>query len=107
MSEEPRRCPACGNVNTLLVQRGLAGATDEHDQYFTCQDCGRVTYEIVSRTPKDVRIQRMETGRQVRIAGDEYSVSRVLKVGLNESLVYLKPIIVPAKPATRLRPSRH
>lgn len=105
MSEELRRCPACGNDNTLLVHRGLAGATDESDQYFTCQDCGRVTYEIVARTQRDIRIQRMEAGRHVRVAGFEYLVSRVLKVGLNESLVYLKPV-AGETPATRLRPSR-
>jgi uncharacterized Zn finger protein len=70
LSEEPRRCLACGSVNTALVQRGLAGATDEHDQYFTCEDCGRVTYEIIARTPRDVRIERMSgppgAGRRIR-----------------------------------------
>lgn len=106
MAEETRHCPACGSQNTRFVQRGLAGATDEHDQYFTCNDCGRVTYEIVSRTPRAVRIERMEAGRHVRIAGAEYLVSRVLKVGINESLVYLKPVQPDPKPATRLRPSR-
>jgi hypothetical protein len=107
LSAEPRRCPICDSENTTLVQRGLAGATDEHDQYYTCDDCGRVTYEIVSRTPKDVRIGRMEAGRQVKVAGFEYLVSRVLKVGLNESLVYLKPVAPdPKRSATPLRPSR-
>jgi hypothetical protein len=65
--------------------------TDEHDQYFRCEECGRVTFEILSRTPREVRVGRLEPGRQVRHEGGEYVVSRVLKVGLNEHLVYLKP----------------
>lgn len=91
MAIEQRQCPQCGSVETQLVQRGLAGATDEHDQFFTCTDCGRVTYEIVSRTPREIRIGRLEPGRRFRHEGNDYVVSRVLKVGLNESLVYVKP----------------
>jgi hypothetical protein len=89
-----------------LTQRGLAGATDERDQYFACRDCGRVTYEIVSRTARELRMGRYESGRAVRLAGDDYIVSRVLKVGLNESLVYVKPAqaasgTTPPRPAHR------
>jgi hypothetical protein len=88
------------------VQRGLAGATDERDQFFSCDECGRVTYEIVSRTPREIRIQRMEAGREVRLNGHVYIVSRVLKVGLNESLVYVKPAPERDTSPTRLQPGR-
>ena len=108
MSVESRLCPKCGSGATSLVQRGLAGATDERDQYFACRDCGRVTYEIVSRSARDLRMGRYETGRPIKLAGDEYVVSRVLKVGLNESLVYVKPLPAsPARDATPPRPVRH
>lgn len=87
-----RACPVCGGTNTRLVQRGYAGATDERDQYYVCETCGHTTYEIVSRTVKEIRIGRLEPGRQTRIAGKDYIVTRVLKAGVTESLVYLKPI---------------
>lgn len=87
-----RACPNCGGTNTRLVQRGFAGATDEHDQYVVCEACGRTTYEIVSRTAKEIRIGRLEPGRQTRIDGADYIVTRVLKAGVTESLVYVKPI---------------
>lgn len=88
-----------------MTQRGLAGATDERDQYFRCADCGRVTFEIVSRTAREMRMGRFEAGRTIRLAGDEYLISRVLKVGLNESLVYVKPASSP-EAATPPRPAR-
>jgi len=90
-------------MNTRLVQRGFTGPTDERDQYFTCNDCGKVTFEILSRTPREIKVGRLEPGRQVRHEGGEYVVSRVLKVGLNESLVYLKP--AEANPMNGLRGS--
>ena len=92
MSSEVRQCPACGGTRTTFVQRGFAGQTDERDQFFRCDECGRVTFEIVSRTAREIRAGRIEAGRQVKLAGEEYTVSRVLKVGLNESLVYVKPL---------------
>ena len=106
-----RTCPECGGDDTTLVQRGFAGMTDDHNQYFTCNDCGRITFEILSRTPKEIRIGRLEPGRQVRHEGGEYTVSRILKVGLNESLVYLKPADsaaqdTPRGSAIRLPPRR-
>jgi hypothetical protein len=93
------------------VQRGFAGATDERDQYFVCDACGKTTYEIISRTPKEIRIGRLEPGRPVKISGSTYTISRVLKAGMNESLIYVKPSedeqITPGKlSSTRLRP-RH
>ena len=42
--EKPRQCPWCGSTNTVFFKRGLTGPTDERDQYFTCEDCGRLTY---------------------------------------------------------------
>ena len=89
--EETRVCPACGSTDIILVQRGLTGPTDEADQYFECRACGRVTYEIVSRTEREVRIGRLAAGRVVRERGELYVIRRVLKVGLNEYLVYLRP----------------
>ena len=90
-----RRCPWCGSENTKLVQRGLTGPTDERDQYFTCRDCEMLTFELVSKTNRDMRLGQYRTGdtyrdnpRQTR-----YRISRVLKVGVNEYLLYLKPIV--------------
>jgi hypothetical protein len=109
---QQRMCPECGSGDTVLVQRGFAGTTDDHNQYFTCNACGKVTFEILSRTPREIRVGRLDPGRQVRHEGGEYIVSRVLKVGLNESLVYLKPAesdatSLPRGSSTRLPPRRH
>jgi ribosomal protein S27AE len=93
-----RHCPHCGSQETSLTQRGYAGATDGDDQFFSCGSCGRTTFEILSRSPREIRIGRLEPGRAIRHAGEEYTVSRVLKVGLNESLVYVKPVPNPEHP---------
>lgn len=93
-AEPPTKtCPSCASTDTVFVQRGFAGSTDENDQYFTCRACGLVTYEIVARSERDLRIHRLEPGRRYVHAGWEYTVSRVLKIGVNESLVYLKPTV--------------
>lgn len=102
LSIEERNCPHCGSDDTRLVQRGLAGNTDTHDQYFSCSECGKTTYEIVSRTPREIRVGRLEAGRHFRHEGSDYVVSRVLKVGLNESLVYVKPAPEQDNPTIRL-----
>ena len=90
-----RLCPWCGSASTRLVQRGYTGPTDEVDQYFTCADCGKVTYELVSKTAREMRLGRFRAGGvyQDRANHVRYHVSRVLKVGVNEYLVYLKPIV--------------
>lgn len=75
----------------MLVHRGLADLANESDQYYRCRDCGRVTYEIVSRTAREMRAQRIALGRTIRAAGNLYTVRRILKVGVNEHLVYLQP----------------
>lgn len=93
---EQRICPDCGSERTRLVQRGLTGPTDEANQYYRCEACGRVTYEIIARTERQIRIDRISAGRQLREAGKLYQVRRVLKVGLNEYLVYLRPLTAEA-----------
>jgi hypothetical protein len=87
-------CPWCGSRNTSFYKRGLTGPTDERDQYVTCHDCGRLTYEIVSRTSRDMRVGQFRAGGTFRdnARQTKYSISRVLKVGFNEFLLYLKPI---------------
>jgi hypothetical protein len=90
-----RNCPWCGSDQTHLVQRGYTGPTDEIDQYFTCDACRRVTYELVSKTAREMRLGRFRPGGvyQDRSTRTRYHVSRVLKVGINEYLIYLKPIV--------------
>lgn len=89
-----RSCPWCGNSQTQLVQRGYTGPTDEVDQYFTCADCGKVTYELVSKTAREMRLGRFRAGGIYKdtVHQTRYRVSRILKVGLNEYLIYLKPL---------------
>lgn len=95
MQENRRECPWCGSTNTLFYKRGFTGPTDERDQYFTCEDCGRWTYEIVSRTSRDMRVGQFRAGGSFRdhARKTKYTISRVLKVGMNEVLLYLKPIV--------------
>lgn len=92
---EARICPWCGSRDTTFVQRGLIGPTDERDQYFSCRDCRRMTLEIVSRTMRDVRVGKFQVGGVYRDSARQakYRISRVLKVGVNEVLLYLKPIV--------------
>ncbi len=90
-----RRCPWCGSENTKLVQRGFTGPTDERDQYFTCRDCEMLTFELVSKTNRDMRLGQYRPGATYRdsVRQTRYRISRVLKVGVNEYLLYLKPIV--------------
>lgn len=93
--QNERVCPWCGSDATRLVQRGYTGPTDEVDQYFTCETCGKVTYELIAKTAREMRLGRFRAGGtyQDRAQHTRYQVSRVLKVGVNEYLVYLKPIV--------------
>jgi hypothetical protein len=93
--ERQRRCPWCESTNTRFFKRGLTGPTDERDQYFTCEDCGRLTYEIVSRTRRDMRVGQFRAGGSFRdnARKTKYTITRVLNAGMNEVLLYLKPII--------------
>lgn len=96
-TQAERTCPWCGSDQTLLVTRGYTGPTDETDQYFTCEACGKVTYELVAKSAREMRLGRYRTGGvyQDRPNHTRYHVSRVLKVGVNEYLIYLKPIVAP------------
>ena len=95
MYHSDRFCPWCGSAETRLIQRGYTGPTDEVDQYFTCAECGKVTYELVSKTAREMRLGRFRAGGvyQDRATKTKYKVRRVLKVGINEYLIYLKPIV--------------
>jgi hypothetical protein len=90
-----RRCPWCGSYDTRLVQRGYTGPTDEVDQYFNCNTCNKVTYELVAKTAREMRLGRFRPGGVYRdhTHHTRYNISRVLRVGLNEYLVYLKPLV--------------
>lgn len=91
---QARTCPWCGSADVTLVTRGFAGLTDERDQYFTCAACGRVTYEMVSKTAREVRMERFKAGDTYndRRNRTRYRITRVLRVGTNETLVYLRPL---------------
>ena len=76
------------------MQRGYAGLTDEVDQYLICSDCGKTTFEIVAKTARDMRLGRYKPGDvyRDRAQNTSYVISRVLKVGQNEFLIYLRPM---------------
>jgi transposase-like protein len=90
-STPSRTCPACGSSDIKFVQRGYAGSVDTPDQFYTCAKCGETTYEIISRSTREMRVDRLEPGRHFKHEGAEYVVSRILKVGLDEALVYVRP----------------
>lgn len=90
VADPPRRCPVCGSTAAVLVRRGFTGPTDERDQYLRCQQCGRVTYEILCRSAREVRAQGLAPGQTVTVAGQRYVVRQLLRVGLNEYLVYVR-----------------
>ncbi|MGH2614022.1 MAG: hypothetical protein ACRDJC_02185 [Thermomicrobiales bacterium] len=77
-----------------FVQRGYVGPTDEVDQYLVCGACSKTTYEIVAKTAREMRLGRYKPGDiyQDRSHNTRYTISRVLRAGQNEFLVYLKPL---------------
>lgn len=89
-----RICPWCDATDVRFVQRGYAGPTDEVDQYLVCATCGKTTYELVAKTAREMRLGRYKPGDiyQDRVQNIRYTISRVLRVGHNEFLVYLKPL---------------
>ena len=91
----PRRCPWCSSQDVRLVHRGFTGPTDERDQYISCNRCKRLTYEIISRSARDMRLGQYRTGGTYRDTRRQtkYDITRVLKAGSNEYLLYVKPII--------------
>lgn len=90
-----RECPWCGSKDTVLVQRGLTSSRPSPDQYIRCADCDRVTFDIVARNDREIRIGRYRTGSEFRDAKHQtrYRIYRMLKVGFNEYLLYLRPIL--------------
>lgn len=90
-----RECPWCGSRDTVFVQRGLAGGQESKDQYIRCYDCEKVTYDIVSKNDRDIRINRYHAGGVFRDPAHQtrYTIYRMLKVGFNEFLLYLRPIL--------------
>ncbi len=99
-----RQCPWCHSHDVVLTQRGFTGPTDERDQYITCNNCKRLTYEIISRNTRDMRMGQYQTGGTYRDTRRQtkYDITRVLKVGSNEFLLYVKPIVRNSDP---IRPS--
>jgi hypothetical protein len=77
------------------VQRGFIGPTDDRNQYLTCNTCDRITFEIISKTVRDMRVGQFRVGGTYRDAARQtkYTITRILKVGMNESLLYVKPVI--------------
>lgn len=90
-----RVCPWCASSEVRLVQRGYAGLTDERDQYLVCKSCEKTTYEIVAKSSREMRLGRYKPGDiyQDRAQNTRYTISRVLRSGSNEFLVYLKPLL--------------
>jgi hypothetical protein len=88
-----RTCPWCDSPNVELVQRGYAGATDERDQFLICAACKRTTFEIVAKSSREMRMGRYKAGDQYqdRAQNAKYIITRVLRSGSNEFLLYLKP----------------
>lgn len=90
-----RECPWCGSKDTVFVQRGLAGGQESNHQYILCHDCEKVTYDIVSLSNRDIRINRYHSGGEYRDAVNQarYTIYRMLKVGFDEFLLYLRLVL--------------
>lgn len=90
-----RECPWCGSKDTVFVQRGLASGGTSKDQYIRCHDCNKVTYDIVARNDREVRIGSYRLNGVFRDPEHQtrYTIYRMLKVGFNEFLLYLRPIL--------------
>ncbi len=96
-SGDSRLCPDCGSTDVELTHRGYAGPTDERHQHFRCGNCGRVTFEIISRSAREMKLDRVETGQKIDAEGYSYRVMRVLKIGLDEYLLYVRPESSPGR----------
>lgn len=90
-----RACPWCGADNLAFTSRGYTGPTDEVDQYFTCNSCHKPTFEIVAKSAREMRLGRYRAGGVYKEPStrDRYTIRRILKVGVNEFLIYLEPIV--------------
>jgi hypothetical protein len=89
-SADRRECPDCNSDQVELTQRGYAGKTDERHQFFTCRECGRITYEILSRNAREMRFERISTGDVIEADGHPYRIMRMLKIGVDEHLIYVR-----------------
>ncbi len=79
----------------MRVQRGFVGPTDDRNQYLSCNACNRLTFEIISKTVRDMRVGQFRVGGTYRDTASQtkYTITRVLKVGMNECLLYVKPLM--------------
>lgn len=100
---EDGACPWCHGTDTVRVQRGFVGPTDDRNQYLRCNTCHRLTFEIISKTVRDMRVGQFRAGGTYRDTATQtkYAITRVLKVGMNECLLYVKPIMRPDRDAGR------
>lgn len=91
---EVQSCPWCEATDVRFVQRGYTGLTDEVDQYLVCNSCGKTTYQLIAKTAREMRLGRYKPGDiyQDRQQNTRYTINRVLRVGQNEFLIYLKPL---------------
>jgi hypothetical protein len=76
-----RQCPWCTSYETVFHQRGYTGPTDEVNQYFTCMSCHRVTYELIAKSSREMRLGRFRPGgstatRRIRRATRSAACSR-------------------------------
>jgi hypothetical protein len=90
-----RRCPWCNSDDTRHTLRGYVGQSNDRDQYLTCNRCRRLTYEIVSRTPRDIRLGQFQVGDLWRdhARQTQYVITRILKAGASETLLYVRPVV--------------
>lgn len=98
-------CPWCGSSDAVRVQRGFVGPTDDRNQYLRCNACNRLTFEIISKTVRDMRVGQFRVGGTYRDTASQtkYTIIRVLKVGMNECLLYVKPLTHTESGADRAR----
>ena len=59
-----------------------------------CNACGKTTYQLIAKTAREMRLGRYKPGDvyQDRQQNTRYTINRVLRVGQNEFLIYLKPL---------------
>ncbi len=90
-----RQCPWCSGTDTVFVQRGLAGGGNSKDQYTLCNECGRPTFDIVVVGDRQIRLNRFQVGAEYKDSTHRtrYTIYRMLKVGFDEFLLYVRPIL--------------
>lgn len=75
--------------------RSLAGGQESRNQFLRCHDCGRTIYEIVALAGREVRLGRYQSGGEYRdpVQRGRYTIYRMLKIGFDEYLLYLRPVL--------------